>query len=576
MRNLFLFLKTGILFSAFIFFSAIFNYVSANSYSIESISTTESYIDESNLYNFPIRLEWLNSTSDNLMYEYSYDSWSTWISFTGTTSKIFDAWENINKWDIVVKWTDVITQNIWYTNTTSFTWLWTSLKLVWTFNSLMYDTELNSINLKGKTNWGSVGWYVAVTDMNDNIIGTSETWYFWYPENIFSFNFASPVKLEKNTQYKIKVQRSQYVWDISVSLRYNSSNWQLYYTSELTWYDNAIYKSDINDLNKTNFIWVATQDGTIWSDILIETSGLTSQFSDLISEMNYYLSDIPWNIVNTGSLNDIEVWTAYNSQSLLLSKWYYNNVNLNSFINFTNLPEGDNTINFRIKDINNTYSNQVTLNILKSTLPIIEINNANTELADMKNITASTNIWVLSYAITDSALCDSSLIFKPYTPINLNDSIYNWQKICFMASASTGNTYKFSDVIWWIRWFSKIYNWDVFNNYKNWKISDNIRENDTTLAFLKMMISTSKTSSTSPVTTSYPSSLIDVNWDGLVDMLYSNYRTWTETRIHSSGTYDYTIFSYKYSIMINNWDYSFTPVYRCVQEDWKYYGDCVE
>ena len=70
---------------------------------------------------------------------------------------------------------------------------------------------------------------------------------------------------------------------------------------------------------------------------------------------------------------------------------------------------------------------------------------------------------------------------------------------------------------------------------------------------------------------SSPSTHIDINWDGLTDILYIN-------------DFSYKIKDYRwiyidrvwkiYSIFSNNGDNTFIPTYKCIYKNYYYYWDC--
>lgn len=578
MKILFSLLKVTAFVFAFIFFSA--NFVSAFNWSIWWVTTTEPYIDWSNQYNFPIKIDNINYKGDNLKFEYSSNSWASWNSFSWNTFKNVVAWEKILNWNLVSIWNSVISKDLSNTSAWKQAWMdptWKKEHDIVSFTTLEYTTIIESLLLKWKTNWWWVALEVKIYDWSWVLVWVSNPWNFSYHgDRIVPFNFSSNIELKPNSNYQLKIRSLGDTWS-SVSIYYNDVTWDKYYQMKLKWIDDFIYNTNSNLVKNNHYLWVSTIDAIKWNIFKIQTFGDSLFNNTLPINNSIYTSETPGKFSTQKTINSAFVWVTNSHWKLTFSKWFFNDVWLESNVDFSNLPEWDNTLLFRAKDINGNYSNYSKLMVFKSSKPIISINNDNSSVGDFKNYTATANIWKLWYAITKSNICDNSLVFTDYKPIRLNDSKYNSYKICFRAIVWNSITYKFSNQIDWIRWFNSIIkNGDVFHDYIKWKNSTQIKDHDNSLAFLKMMQTSSRTTSTQPVTKNFPSTLIDINWDGLVDMLYSNYDRRVENRFNGTSHYKYPILTYKYAIMINNWDYTFTPVYRCLQEDGKYYGNCAE
>lgn len=576
MKIFFSLLKAAAFVLTFIFFSA--NFVSAFSWSIWSVTTTEPYIDWSNQYTFPIKIDNINYKGDALKFEYSVNSWATWNSFSWNTFKNVVAWENIWNWNLIAIWNSIISKDLSNTSAWDKYWIdpyWKTEMHIVNFTTLEYTTIIDSLLLKWDTNWWWVPLEVKIYDWSWALVWISEPSSFThYEDRLVPFNFSSNIKLKPNSNYQLKIRSLGYVWR-SVSIFYNKSTWKKYYQLKLKWVDDFVYNTNSDLVDKNNYLWVSSNDSMKWDTFKIQTFGESTFNNTLPVNSSIYTSETPGKFSTQKTINNAFVWDTNNDWKLTFIKWFFDDVWLESNVDFTNLPEWDNTLLFRINDWNGNYSNYSNLSVFKSSMPIITINNDDSSIADVKNYTASTNIWDLSYSITKSDTCDKSLVFIDYAPIQLKNSKYNSYKICFRAISWSGITYKLSNSIDWIRWFNPIKNGDVFHDYVKWKNSTQVKVWDNTLAFLKMMSTSSKTWN-SAASKSYPSSLIDINWDGLVDMLYSSYDKRVENRFREWGHYEYWIYTYKYSIMINNWDYTFTPVYRCLQEDGKYYGNCAE
>jgi len=90
--------------------------------------------------------------------------------------------------------------------------------------------------------------------------------------------------------------------------------------------------------------------------------------------------------------------------------------------------------------------NQVTL--LDTTPPIITITNPNTNPAQSKTITASTNEGTLTQSITTGSVCDNTLTFVAYTSTTFSSESDNGKKVCYKAvDASNNTTYSMSNAI---------------------------------------------------------------------------------------------------------------------------------
>lgn len=195
------------------------------------------------------------------------------------------------------------------------------------------------------------------------------------------------------------------------------------------------------------------------------------------------------------------------------------------------------------------------INFIKDTSYEITTNEPNKNEESSKNISATFSRWSLYMSLTRWTTCWSTLTFENYSNLTFNSTKDNWIRICYKWVDSITNKvyYKLSSPIEWI--ISNIsYLWgDMFEYYTSWKYSPSIRTNDSTFSMLTLLANWL----VSPTSSNW-SSMVDINWDWLVDLLYIWLANWVSKR----------------SILINNWDYTFTIVYKCVSGSAWYYWDC--
>ncbi|MCL5003734.1 MAG: chitobiase/beta-hexosaminidase C-terminal domain-containing protein [Patescibacteria group bacterium] len=75
-----------------------------------------------------------------------------------------------------------------------------------------------------------------------------------------------------------------------------------------------------------------------------------------------------------------------------------------------------------------------------TTVPVITINNPNTNPAQSKTVTASTNEGTLTQSVTLGSACDASLTFSAYADTVFTGEADNGKKVCYRAVDATGNT----------------------------------------------------------------------------------------------------------------------------------------
>ena len=349
------------------------------------------------------------------------------------------------------------------------------------------------------------------------------------------------VVFRSNTTYNLKIEAVWYYWN-EFSGFYVKKN---IFNSKPIINDFILSTNDINENNHLN----------IWYSITWITD------NDVNTSLNLLIS---------------KDWVNYNNFTNI-NQPVINNVDLEGNINLSDVSSWEHIIYIKWND-GLSDSNILTFVISKTLLnPSINITQTIVD-QDIKSIKINmqSDYWMRFMNINSDWSCDNSLSFIDYWEIIFDLASDNWKYVCYKVDLGYWNEhFKVSNKINWILWKMESWEWDVFYAYTNWRTSSHINSNDKTLSFLKMTQSTSSNSWS--ITKNYPSTLIDINWDGLIDMLYSKCYSWVEVRYENNwNDYNYTIHQYKYAIMINNGDYTFEPVYRCVIDDWKYYGDCVQ
>ncbi len=130
--------------------------------------------------------------------------------------------------------------------------------------------------------------------------------------------------------------------------------------------------------------------------------------------------------------------------------------------------------------------------------------------------------------------------YSPYTFSSLED---NGKYICYKATYNGLSSYKLSAKIEGIEQSintEEIINSDIWEAYVSWRYSSELKQNDTTFTMLNFLSSSTN------------GQFVDINGDGLVDLLYNN----------STG---------RKAIMLNNGDLTFTLAYKCYHGSGGYY-----
>ncbi len=521
---------------------------------------------------------------------------------------------------------------LWFFNTVSAsTWLTLRDWLVWEFlfewNLVNWVDNSNNASwyvsyLTGAT-WSGSSWYISQNGSYPSYISfpsimplwdSSRTFSFWgkfdpsdfdaWRKNwrkIFSYwsqsgvwKFQFNASYDYNTYYnfdfgseklytRIWVPLWQWVHHVIV-YDTNSSELKLFINGDLKYskilsYDLATYMKEYPmHIAEWTIMWI--DDFLIYNRALsdFEVKWLTNiapSISNLWSEDNYInpinlinkTLTIEW--INDENYNELTFEYSFDNENFESLSWSLNTPIENwEFIfsfNGESLPDWSNIVYVRTFD-GYEYSNIASIELEKNTI-IPEINISKTIIdtnIQSQKYSLYYSTWTAYYSIISDWLCDWSKNFNDYEEVLLDVWSYNNKYICYKIDLWQWNIHYKSELISGIKWKMDYGRWDVFSSYLDWKKSTSAKQNDTTLAFLKMMVTSSTQWVTYSTVYNYPSSLVDVNWDGLVDMLYSHYY-----KINHDS-------EYKYAIMVNNGNYTFTPVYRCYIKGWYYYGDCAE
>lgn len=110
------------------------------------------------------------------------------------------------------------------------------------------------------------------------------------------------------------------------------------------------------------------------------------------------------------------------------------------------------------------------------------------------------------------------------------------------------------------------YSDDIFYDFKSWNRSFKISKTDKVFWYLNL-IYTKNLASNNTSSKNYWYSHMDINGDGLIDMIYiDEFNKKSIAWNQREGK--------KYAILINQGDESYVTKYKCVDYMWFYYGDC--
>jgi hypothetical protein len=368
-------------------------------------------------------------------------------------------------------------------------------------NLSTFDTYLDWIKVFTKPSTWTL-WNIWTTLTTYNSSATAKSQFLWEISNLYIYNYMNDTNV--NTYFNVE-------WYISNSL-----------TSKLKWFTNNI--------------------------LTINFTGI--QLGDKKETVDYEYSFDNINYTKISSWSLAEQTT---------SSW---SLGYEYLLDVSNQPNWTWNLYFRTNKLWTTkFISKVTF--VKETIYDITINEPDKTDETSKNISASFSSWALSMSLTRWATCNNTLTFEKYSNLTFNSTKDNWVRICYKwtDSSTLKDFYKLSNPIEWIV-SNVVYFWsDIFDYYTSWKYSSNIRNNDSTFMMLWLLanwsVSTQYNSTTTTTSTNL-SSMVDINWDWLIDLLFIWQANWVNKR----------------SIMVNNWDYTFNTVYKCASTTNSYYWDC--
>lgn len=580
MKSKFFLRKVFLMISTFIFLS--FNYVNAAVPTIDTLESTEATINSINQTNVWFTIKWItdSDTWDNMIYKYSWD-WTNYSDLNiNSTQKEYTASEDLDRWDAVYnipEFTDSLLQEIdeWNTNNYLYvSWAWTQTLFDFTTSSTHESLSEISLYMRRNYSYPDTDLRLDIKNWSTTILSSTiwhDTLFYWWSSTHDWVSFDFSWSLLPNTTYSLSlyVTSSAWfsIWKATNNVDYNNR----IYEKKSTWFwDNSVWKATATDSVKSEFVGFVKENVTAWNSVLVDVAWESITQELMWSGSTYYLSDTLWEISTTPWTISKTIGTAISDTTIDLINSIYDDSEITFNLDTSGQVDWELTLYVKANDWTND-SNVATLNITKNTdAPVIIITNPIVETQE-QTISAIVDKWTLTMSETRWEVCDDTLSFITYEVSTYNQNADNWIKICFKAVDSYGNTsFALSTKVWWIT--KGDYMWgDIFYGYENWYNSPYSKANDSQLAILKLMVWDSIAWDTE--STNYPNSFVDLNWDGLVDMLYiGRFRTgeWTDA-------YD----KISYWIMINNWDMTFSTTYRCVKYynslTWTiYYWDCAE
>ena len=220
-------------------------------------------------------------------------------------------------------------------------------KAWWIITWLIQQAESTDIVSAWTTNlatatWNKVHitWNTTITSFWTVTAGTQiELTFMWTP--ILTHNATSmilpgsaniPASVWDNAMFM-----SEWAWNWRC-MSYQKANWQpvsggLPTTTTQSTYITAwnalfilpadwkVYKTVASDLTKIDFVWFATNTGTTWQNITIDTSWVNANQSWLTIGADYSLSNTAWAIATVPWTYAISIWKATSTISILIDVW---------------------------------------------------------------------------------------------------------------------------------------------------------------------------------------------------------------------------------------------------------------
>ena len=328
--------------------------------------------------------------------------------------------------------------------------------------------------------------------------------------------------------------------------------------SNFTTYDVALPELQMNEI-----LWTSSTSSNSMESIIMnlraniekyDNNNLSVRISGITPEAKkeqvayYYSYDKKkFQQIATGSL--LEDWdTAYNTTFDVSDIWYC-----------------DKNLYLYVQDTKETFFAKLNFEREKLTFDIT-IEQPNSSLESSKTLRATYPDGELLMSVTHGEVCNESMTFEPYSDLTFTSPSDNGKRICYKGidTETRKEFYQISAPIRGIESQAEETWSDIFDGFMWWSYSEDIKSNDTTYLMLGMF----------SIDNRYKkgSAFIDINGDGLVDVLYrdnnSPYGTSLQKRV----------------IMINKGNYTFSIPYKCVQvisdsknqiKKW-FYGNCAD
>ncbi len=340
---------------------------------------------------------------------------------------------------------------------------------------------------------------------------------------------------------------------------YQLTNIRSFFKGSLTkfrFYSRALTPSEIMSLQDENIIlqseWAGTWNISVWlhsynnQSLQLTLSGIPLWLSQNRVTYQFMVNSWIYQDILSSSITDISRWTWSHIYRLTL--------------NMSSYPDGLTSIQLRTK----SWSLFQNIGVVKFTKIDqqygITISEPSTMLGLSKNLSAIiSGTGILTMHITRWNVCDATLTFEAYSDVVFTSKSDNFTRICYRAQYLGLNKviYKLSAPVQGITWASNSHTWSkIFDDYLIWTRSSYAKFNDTANTVLDLL----SVNAGSANGTINGVTLTDINWDGLVDFIYSRSDP------------------IRRAIIINNWNYTFRVVYKCAVDPSPivYFWDCAD
>jgi len=170
--------------------------------------------------------------------------------------------------------------------------------------------------------WGTIIWTSEIKDITNS------------SNEFINFNFSAPVSVTSSTQYYFRLPETSwplqyatysldvYSWGQRVD-NWSATTWETIFkihsinNEDIT----KVYLADSSSVNKTNFIWFASESGVLDDVKKLNTAWVDSNQSFSASDIgkDSYLSDTPWQISTTPWTNVVKVGKILSTTELLIN-----------------------------------------------------------------------------------------------------------------------------------------------------------------------------------------------------------------------------------------------------------------